>query len=373
MFGMGTGGSASPKSPGDDFTLLTRARQTIDAIGASSRKESIAPRKCVCQSASTGLHGGIPRSGFDGIPGAPRGLPTGYLAVSGSLPGVLTCDGIGASLSSIIQIRYGSRPRLWPGAQSIMDKSPIIIVQDLTKRYGPLLAVDRVSFSVHREEVFGILGPNGAGKTTTVEILEGMRTPDSGSATVNGADVTRDPQAVKAMIGVQLQASAFFDGLNLAEILHVFGSLYRTRVNPGSLLDRVEMGERARSQYKDLSGGQKQRFSIAVALVNDPVLLFLDEPTTGLDPQARRHMWELISRLQTEGKTVVLTTHYMEEAETLCNRVAIMDEGRVIALDSPAALVRELLEKGFHRPQPVQAGTLEDVFLDLTGKQLRED
>ena len=254
-----------------------------------------------------------------------------------------------------------------------MDESPIIYADKLTKRYGQLLAVNMVSFSVHKGEVFGILGPNGAGKTTTVEILEGMRTPDSGTALVNGIDVKREPQKVKSIIGVQLQASAFFDGLSLTEMIQVFGSLYRTKVDAGAILESVELSDKARSQYKELSGGQKQRFSIAVALVNDPLVMFLDEPTTGLDPQARRHMWELVRHLQAQDKTIVLTTHYMEEAEELCDRVAIMDNGRIIALDSPEALINELLERGFHKPQMAQMANLEDVFLDLTGKQLRED
>ncbi len=254
------------------------------------------------------------------------------------------------------------------------DSSPIIIrVEELCKRYGPVVAVDSISFSVMRGEVFGILGPNGAGKTTTVEILEGMRMPDSGRAWVNGIDVVREPKRVKAVIGVQLQASSFFDQLNLTELLEVFGSLYRTRVDARAILEEMGLGDKARAMYRTLSGGQKQRFSIAAALVNNPVIMFLDEPTTGLDPQARRHMWELIKRLQQQGKTVLLTTHYMEEAEELCDRVAIMDAGRIIALDSPEALVSRLLDKGFRKEVVARAANLEDVFLDLTGKQLREE
>ena len=254
-----------------------------------------------------------------------------------------------------------------------MTPAPIIQVQGLSKRYGDQVAVDDVSFSVSQGEVFGILGPNGAGKTTTVEILEGMRTPDSGSATVAGMDVATEPQRVKAVIGVQLQSSAFFDGLSLTEILQVFASLYRSGTKARPLLDAVQLGDRAKSQYKELSGGQKQRFSIAVALVNDPALMFLDEPTTGLDPQSRRHMWDQIRAFQEAGKTVVLTTHYMEEAEELCGRVAIMDRGHIIALDSPAALIDALLARGFHKAQETRLANLEDVFLDLTGRQLRDD
>ena len=211
----------------------------------------------------------------------------------------------------------------------------IIEVQDLLKSYGSLKAIAGISFSVEAGEVFGILGPNGAGKTTTVEILEGMRPPDSGVALVSGIDVQKDPRRVKSIIGTQLQASAFFDKLSLSEILEVFGSLYGRRVDSRTLLDQVELDEKAKSLFKELSGGQKQRFSIAAALVNDPVLLFLDEPTTGLDPQARRHMWELVRRFKSEGRTILLTTHYMEEAEELCDRIAIMDGGKIIALTGP--------------------------------------
>ena len=256
---------------------------------------------------------------------------------------------------------------------TLAGSPPIIRVDELTKRYGQLVAVNAVSFSVFRGEVFGILGPNGAGKTTTVEILEGMRTPDSGTALVNEIDVTRHPRRVKAIIGVQLQTSAFFDGLSLLEILQVFGSLYQAKVDTRALLDEVELADKSRSQYRELSGGQKQRFSIAVALTNDPLVMFLDEPTTGLDPQARRHLWELVKQLQARGKTIVLTTHYMEEAEELCNRVAIIDEGQIIALDSPDTLVNDLLERGFAKPQLAKMANLEDVFLDLTGKRLREE
>ncbi len=251
--------------------------------------------------------------------------------------------------------------------------SNIIEVEDLRKSYGVLRAVDGVSFTVDAGEVFGILGPNGAGKTTTVEILEGMRPPDTGAARINGVDVQKDPRAVKGVIGIQLQSSAFFDRLSLAEILEVFGSLYRRRVDAHALLRQVELGDKARSPFKELSGGQKQRFSIATTLVNDPLVLFLDEPTTGLDPQARRHMWELIKQFKEEGRTVLLTTHYMEEAEELCDRVAIMDHGRIVALDRPQALIDTLLAKGFHKDRVEKLANLEDVFLDLTGRALRED
>ena len=249
----------------------------------------------------------------------------------------------------------------------------IIQVQDLRKSYGDLKAVDGISFGVSAGEVFGILGPNGAGKTTTVEILEGMRAPDSGIAVVNGIDVQKDPRAVKKIIGIQLQSSAFFDRLNLVEILDVMASLYHRQIDALVLLRDVELDDRADALFKELSGGQKQRFSVASTLVNDPILLFLDEPTTGLDPQARRHMWELVQRFKSEGRTVLLTTHYMEEAEELCDRVAIMDHGKIVAMDRPAALVDSLLSRGFQKERTENLANLEDVFLDLTGRALRDE
>ena len=251
--------------------------------------------------------------------------------------------------------------------------TPIISVRDLRKRYGQLTAVDGVSFDVAEGEVFGILGPNGAGKTTTLEMIEGMRPIDEGSATIDGIDVRRDPREVKRRIGIQLQASAFFDELTLVELLHLFGQLYGRDVDPQALLGLIELTEKAKSQVRTLSGGQKQRFSIASALVNDPRVLFLDEPTTGLDPQARRHMWGVIRRIREEGRTVVLTTHYMEEAEELCDRVAIMDGGRIIALDTPVALVDALIGRGFRKERVERLANLEDVFIDMTGHDLRED
>ena len=249
----------------------------------------------------------------------------------------------------------------------------IIQVQDLRKSYGDLKAVDGISFGVSAGEVFGILGPNGAGKTTTVEILEGMRAPDSGIAVVNGIDVQKDPRAVKKIIGIQLQSSAFFDRLSLVEILDVMASLYHRQIDALVLLRDVELDDRSDALFKELSGGQKQRFSVASTLVNDPILLFLDEPTTGLDPQARRHMWELVQRFKSEGRTVLLTTHYMEEAEELCDRVAIMDHGKIVAMDRPAALVDSLLSRGFQKDHTENLANLEDVFLDLTGRALRDE
>lgn len=252
------------------------------------------------------------------------------------------------------------------------NKVNIIQVDGLRKSYGDLNAVDGVSFAVGAGEVFGILGPNGAGKTTTVEILEGMREPDSGTALVNGIDVQKYPREVKKVIGIQLQSSAFFDRLNLAEILDVMASIYRQQINAMELLGTVELADRAKSLFRDLSGGQKQRFSVASTLVNDPVLLFLDEPTTGLDPQARRHMWELIQQFKSEGRTVLLTTHYMEEAAELCDRVAIMDHGKIVAIDQPVALVDNLISRGFEKERVESLANLEDVFLDITGRALQD-
>ena len=249
---------------------------------------------------------------------------------------------------------------------------PIIVVDDLRKRYGDVQAVDGVSFQVRKGEVFALLGPNGSGKTTTVEIIEGMRAADSGRATVAGVDVSRNPRAVKQLIGVQLQSSAFFEHLQLQEILKMLGSIYRMKVDPEPLLNAVDLWERRSASFRTLSGGQKQRFAIAAALVNDPTVIFLDEPTTGLDPQARHLMWETIAGWKAEGRTIVLTTHYMEEAEELCDRVAVMDAGKIITVDTPAALIDDLIGRGFHRDHEVRAATLEDVFLDLTGRSLRE-
>ncbi len=249
----------------------------------------------------------------------------------------------------------------------------ILEVKNLVKRYGDLVAVNGVSFSVHRQEIFGILGPNGAGKTSTLEMIETLRPIDGGEVSLNGIDVRTKPQEVKRVIGVQLQSSSFFDKLNLKELLLLFGEMYGRVVEPMKLLTQVELDDKVSAQVSELSGGQKQRFSIAAALVNDPVVIFLDEPTTGLDPQARRHLWGVIKQIRSEGKTIVLTTHYMEEAEELCDRVAIMDKGKIIALDPPQELVRQLLARGFTKERIERLASLEDVFLSLTGHSLRED
>lgn len=248
----------------------------------------------------------------------------------------------------------------------------IIEVKNLLKKYNNTNVVNEISFSVKQGEIFGILGPNGAGKTTTLEMIEGLREPDGGDILVAGISVNDDKNAVKSKIGVQLQASSFFDYLNLSELIKFFASLYEEEVDPLLLLDEVGLREKAKSYVKTLSGGQKQRFSIASALVNKPKVLFLDEPTTGLDPQARRHLWDLIESIRDKGMTIVITTHYMDEAEVLCDRVAIMDSGQIIDIDTPDNLITKLLKRGFKKKKVVQEANLEDVFLEFTGKKLRE-
>ena len=251
--------------------------------------------------------------------------------------------------------------------------APIVAVRDLRKSYGQIKAVDGVSFDVEEREVFGLLGPNGAGKTTTVEILEGLRSADDGTAIVAGVDVRKDPNGVKERIGVQLQQSAFPENFLAREIVDLFALFYGKRVDAMALLRSVGLEDKAKQKQEKLSGGQRQRLSIAVALVNEPRVLFLDEPTTGLDPQARRNLWELVRAIRARGTTVFLTTHYLDEAEALCDRVAIMDGGHIVALDSPPALIASLLKRGFSKPIVQQQANLDDVFLDLTGHALRED
>jgi ABC-2 type transport system ATP-binding protein len=253
---------------------------------------------------------------------------------------------------------------------------PIIRLDNLSKRYplpdnkkASFLAVDSVSLEIDAGEIFGILGPNGAGKTTTLEMLEGLNDIDGGSASIDGIDVQNNPFAVKKLIGVQLQANEYFDNLSLVELLTLFGALYERDIDALTLLDKVNLREKASAKPDNLSGGQKQRFSIACALVNEPKVLFLDEPTTGLDPQAKRNLWDLVRELNAAGMTIVLTTHNMEEAEVLCQRIAIMDHGKIIARGTPAELIQT------HAPEPPAAplhGNLEDVFLALTGHGLRD-
>ena len=303
---------------------------------------------------------------------------------------------------------------------------PVIRVSDLRKCYGDIKAVDGVSFEVGAGEVFGMLGPNGAGKTTTIEILEGLREPDSGKVEVFGMDVTRHAPSIKQRIGVQLQSVSLYPRLTVTELLDLFGSFFQHRLPTKQLIDAVDLGERAGARSMDLSGGQQQRLSIALALVNDPELIFLDEPTTGLDPQARRSLWELVKSLQSRGKSVMLTTHYMEEAAELCDRVAIMDHGHILEMGTvPELIGRRFKERAVffdtspklaseklarlegvtHASQEegqtllyssnvaatigdllaladslaaeprnlgIRQATLEDVFLDLTGRALRD-
>jgi len=249
----------------------------------------------------------------------------------------------------------------------------MIEVKDLKKRYGDKQAVDGVSFSVKKGEIFGILGPNGAGKTTTLEMMETLRTIDSGSVMIDGIDVKKDPQAIKYLIGVQPQSPAFQDKTRLIEVVQMFAAAYGEKVDAMQFLRDVDLQEKAKSYVESLSGGQKQRLSITTALVHGPKVFFLDEPTTGLDPQARRNLWELIKQVRDRGISVIMTTHYMDEAEILCDRIAVMDDGKIIALDTPQNLIKQLLKRGFKKSQEVQQANLEDVFIDLTGKGLREE
>lgn len=248
----------------------------------------------------------------------------------------------------------------------------VVVVENIVKTYGKAKVVGGVSFAVKRGEIFGILGPNGAGKTTTLEMLEALRPIDGGSAVIDGIDVAKSPQKIKQAIGIQLQSTDFYDKLNLREQLKMFASLYNVKVNPDELLEKVQLTEKAKSYVEQLSGGQKQRFAIASALVNKPTVLFLDEPTTGLDPQARRNMWDLIKQIRAEGMTIIMTTHYMDEAEILCDRLAIMDMGKIITIDSPRNLIKALLGRGFKKKQVVEQANLEDVFIDLTGRAIRD-
>ncbi len=312
------------------------------------------------------------------------------------------------------------------GARTAAGPETVLSVEGLTKRYGSLVAVDAISFQVRGGETFGILGPNGAGKTTTLEMIEGLRRPDAGRINLLGLDAVRKRRAVQQRIGVQLQSQALWPELTVEETLKTFRALFRRRVALEGLLERFLLADKRRSLVRELSGGQKQRLSVASALVNDPEVVFLDEPTTGLDPQARHSFWDLIRDMRSQGKTVIVTTHYMEEAEALCDRVAIMDQGCIMALDTPRKLVRGLafdntVECTFDGPVErerllalpavrdvrsedgayflftndvsatlaglmgltddngqrvqglqVRTATLEDVFISLTGRRLRD-
>lgn len=302
----------------------------------------------------------------------------------------------------------------------------VIEVRGLVKRYGELVAVDGIDFDVGAGEIFGLLGPNGAGKTTTVEILEGLRAPDGGRAMVLGVDVASGADSLKPRIGVSLQTAALYPKLTVVEVIDLFRSFYSAARSTADLIDMLELGERRDARTKDLSGGQRQRLAVALALVNDPELVFLDEPTTGLDPAARRSLWSLIEGLKADGRSVLLTTHYMEEAEVLCDRLAIMDHGRILEMGTVEALIAKRFEDRAVRFDRIDAiadavlerlpavtsikhdgdamllytsdvaatvgallamteshcieprnlgirrATLEDVFLDLTGRALRD-
>ena len=248
----------------------------------------------------------------------------------------------------------------------------MIQVKKLVKLYGNFTAVNGISFDVQRGEIFGLLGQNGAGKSTTLEIIETLREKTSGEVVVNGFNLDKDPDQIKKIIGVQLQTSGFYPNLRLVELIELFAGLYNRNVQPMDLLKLVNLEEKSRSKFKELSGGQKQRFSIATTLINDPLIVFLDEPTTGLDPQARRNLWQLIRDIRDKGTTVILTTHYMDEAEALCDRVAIMDAGNIITLDTPDRLIDKLVATGFERPKEVKKANLEDVFIYLTGHEFSE-
>jgi ABC-2 type transport system ATP-binding protein len=249
----------------------------------------------------------------------------------------------------------------------------IISVKNLVKNYGSFEAVKNISFDVYEGEIFGLLGPNGAGKSTTLEIIETLRDKTSGQIMVDGLNIETHANDIKKIIGVQLQTSGFYPGLKLFELIELFGGLYNRPVEPMELLKLVNLQDKAKSKFKELSGGQKQRFSIATTLINKPRIVFLDEPTTGLDPQARRNLWDLIKSIRAEGTTVIITTHYMDEAEQLCDRIAILDEGKIISIDTPDKMIDDLVASGFEKTKQVKAANLEDVFIHLTGKDLRDE
>ncbi len=301
-----------------------------------------------------------------------------------------------------------------------------VTVEDLHKRYGEVRAVDGISFTIERGEIFGLLGPNGAGKTTTVEMIEGLRNPDSGSIHVCGMDVTESLQRVKEVLGVQLQSTTIENKIRVGEVVELFGGYYEKRLPKDEVLETVGLVDREKSFVESLSGGQKKRLAVALALVNDPEVLILDEPTTGLDPQARRNLWSIMEAMKSARKTIILTTHYIEEAERFCDRVAVIDHGKIIASGAPSeliqrqkmdsaveftssgrvergvleqfpgvsevieeedrfilytkdshaaliALVELSRERGFSLDNiSVRKATLEDVFLELTGRKIRE-
>jgi ABC-2 type transport system ATP-binding protein len=257
---------------------------------------------------------------------------------------------------------------------TLNNSTPALRVKGLRKAYDDVVAVDGLDLEVHAGECFGLLGPNGAGKTTTIEICEGLLPADSGSVEVLGRHWDTDARELRELLGIQLQETQLSEKLTVDETLTLFQSFYREPRDIAEVIDQVELGEKRYSRVGALSGGQKQRLAVACALVGNPQLLFLDEPTTGLDPQSRRQQWDLIAKFQAEGKTIVLTTHYMEEAERLCDRVAIVDHGHVIALGSPLELMDSVDVSHLPPPEPRKtSATLEDVFVSLTGRTLRDE
>lgn len=283
--------------------------------------------------------------------------------------------GNGLSLVSAELNPHAAPPFLYPSmTTSAQSQTPALLVQKLRKAYEDVIAVDGLDLVVNSGECFGLLGPNGAGKTTTIEICEGLLTPDSGSVEVLGRHWETDARDLRELLGIQLQETQLSEKLTVEETLTLFQSFYREPRDIGEVIDKVELGEKRSSRVGGLSGGQKQRLAVACALVGNPQLLFLDEPTTGLDPQSRRQFWDLIEKFQAEGRTIVLTTHYMEEAERLCDRVAIVDHGHVIALGSPAELMESIDISHLPAPEPRKTtATLEDVFVSLTGRTLRDE
>lgn len=253
-----------------------------------------------------------------------------------------------------------------------MNKT-IIQVKNLVKKYDDLEAVKGISFDVFEGEIFGLLGPNGAGKTTTLEIMETLREKTSGEVIIDNYSVDKDQNKIKKIIGVQLQAAGYYPNLHLNELIELFAGLYNVYANPDEMLQLVNLQDRKKSKFKELSGGQKQRFSICTTLINNPKIVFLDEPTTGLDPQARRNLWELIKSIKGKGTTIMLTTHYMDEAEILCDRVGIIDNGKIITIDTPDNLIDKLVKSGFQKIKKQKDASLEDVFLNLTGHELRDE
>lgn len=251
-----------------------------------------------------------------------------------------------------------------------MQAEKIIQVKNLIKKYGNFTAVNNISFEVEKGEIFGLLGPNGAGKSTTIEIMETLKIKTSGQVFINHLNVDTQAQDIKKIIGIQLQSAGFYPNLNLQELLHLFAGLYQVKIDALSILNLVDLTDKKKATCKELSGGQKQRFSIATTLINNPKIVFLDEPTTGLDPSARRNLWNLLIKIKQNGTTIILTTHYMDEADYLCDRIAIIDSGNIIAIDTPHNLKNNLLLSGFKKEQQLIQANLEDVFLHLTNKNL---